>query len=180
MKAVVLLAQAELRTAEALERIALTQTIMAVVLALVGLIVLGGAIAMVLQIRAARRMLQQSVAELKPQIAPLIDRAKHVTNDVAGMTDNVRRKVDDVLHTVEDLRRAVEHGGEAASERLRRFTAVLDIAQTEAEDLLLDAAASARGMQETARVLRESRSRTTTRTGRHDAGSDAADEEDTP
>ncbi|HSJ25004.1 MAG TPA: hypothetical protein VK929_10070 [Longimicrobiales bacterium] len=157
MMAVVVLAQVDARAVEALERIALTQTVMATVLVLVGLVIVAGAVITLLQLRAARRMLQQTVTELKPQVAPLVDRAKGVTDDVAGVTDNVRRKVDDVLHTVEELRRSVERGGAATEERLRRFTAVLDIAQTEAEELLLDAAATAHGMQETARVLREQR-----------------------
>jgi hypothetical protein len=77
-----------------------------------------------------------------------------VTNDVAGMTDNVRRKVDDVLHTVEELRRSVERARAATEERVRPLHAVLDVVQEEAEDLLLDAAATAHGVHETARVLR--------------------------
>jgi ABC-type transporter Mla subunit MlaD len=110
---------------------------------------------MFLQIRSAQKAMERNLAEFRPRIGPLIDRAKHVTDDVAGMTDNVRRKVDDVLHTVEELRRAAERAGGATEERLRRFTAVLDVVQTETEELLLDAAATAHGLQETARVLRE-------------------------
>lgn len=147
----------DVRSAEALERIATAQLVMAVIMVLVGLAVIGAVVVLLLQVRAARRQLEKTVEELKPRVAPLIDRAKDVTGDVAGMTDNVRRKVDDVLHTVEDLNRSLKRGSAATEERLRRFTAVLDLVQEEAEELLLDAAATARGVHETARVLREPR-----------------------
>lgn len=152
-------ATVDARTLDALERIATAQLVMAVVMVLVGLIVVGGAVVSLLMLRSARRQLTRAVDDLKPQLAPLIDRAKHVTDDVSGVTDNVRRKVDDVLHTIEELRRTLERGRAGAEERAARFVAVLDVVQTEAEALMLDAAAAAHGMQETARVLREPRQR---------------------
>jgi methyl-accepting chemotaxis protein len=153
------LAQADVRAADALDRIATAQFVMAAVMVLIGLIVLALGVLLLLQIRAARRQLSRTVDELRPQLAPLVDRARHVTNDVAGMSDNVRRKVDDVLHTVEELRRSLERARAATEERAARFVAVLDVVQEETEDLMLDAAATAHGVQETARVLREPRSR---------------------
>jgi methyl-accepting chemotaxis protein len=151
------LAQAMPPGVEALERIATAQLVIAVVMVVLGLIVAGGAVVLLLQVRAARRQLRAALNELRPQLAPLMDRAKHVTDDVSGMTDNVRRKVDDVLHTVEELRRSLDRGRIATEERAARFAAVLDVVQTEAEELMIDAAAAAHGMQETARVLREPR-----------------------
>jgi ABC-type transport system involved in cytochrome bd biosynthesis fused ATPase/permease subunit len=148
------LQQLDARAVDALERIATTQIVLAVVQIFTALVVVVGILFVILQLRAFRRMLQQTFAEWKPQIAPLLDRAKSVTDDVAGLTDNVRRKVDDALHTLEDLRRSAEKGGAAAEERVRRFGEVLDVLQTETEDLLLDAAAAARGVHETARALR--------------------------
>jgi methyl-accepting chemotaxis protein len=158
MNITALLAQADPRALQALERIATAQIVMAAVLGLVGLIVLVGALLVLLQVRAARREVAGALNDLRPRIGPLIDRARDVTHDVAGMTDNVRRKVDDILHTVEELHRSVRRGSAATEERLRRFTAVLDVVQAETEELLLDAAATARGVHETARVLREPRS----------------------
>jgi flagellar biosynthesis/type III secretory pathway chaperone len=125
---------------------------------IIGLIAIGGAVVVLLELRSARRLLHNlgdTVDELKPRIAPLIDRTIHITSDVAGMTDNIRRRVDDVLFTMEELNRAVKKGGAVMEQRIERFGAVLDVVQTEAEDLLLDAAATARGVHETARQLRE-------------------------
>jgi methyl-accepting chemotaxis protein len=157
MMATTMLMQVELRTLEALERIAVAQIVMATVIGLLGLLSLGAGIVVLLEIRRARRAvhgLSRKLDDLTPRLAPLIDRAVHLTDDVAAMTDNIRRKVDDLLHTAETLNRSVQRGSAATQERLQRFAAVLDIAQAEAEELLLDAAATAHGMQETVRVLR--------------------------
>jgi hypothetical protein len=158
MKLIAILAQVDPRTLQALERMAAAQMVMALFLSIMGVLAIGAAMLVLLELRTARRVmrgLSDTLYDLKPRLAPLLDRATHVTNDVAGITDNVRRKVDDILHTAEELNRAIKRGGAATEQRMRRFTAVLDMVQTEAEDVLLDAAATARGMHETARVLRE-------------------------
>jgi methyl-accepting chemotaxis protein len=160
MQVIAMLAQADTRTVEALERLASVQVVMAVATSVLVVMGFGAMIIVLLEYRSAKRLIRTAdamVTELRPRVAPLVDRAKQVTNDVAGMTDNMRRKVDDVLHTIEDLRRAVERGGEATEERVRRFAAVLDVVQSEAEELLLDATATARGMHETARSLNQPR-----------------------
>jgi len=143
---------------DALRNIAIAQMVMAAVMIVIGLIAIGGAIVVLLELRSARKLLHNlgdTVDELKPRLAPLVDRTIHITSDVAGMTDNIRRRIDDALFTVEQLNRIVKRGGSVAEERMERFAQVLDIVQTEAEDLLLDAAATARGVHETARQLRE-------------------------
>jgi hypothetical protein len=150
-----LLAQVQADAVTALERIAVAQVIMAAVMLLIGLVVAGAAVVAVLQLRALQRGVRQQLEQLRP-LTPLITRAAHLSSDMAGMTDTVRRRVDDALHTLEELRRSVERGGAAAEERVRRFAAVLDVVQAETEELMLDAAATARGVHETARVLRES------------------------
>jgi methyl-accepting chemotaxis protein len=159
MKLMAALAQTDPAAVEALQRIATSQIVMAVVMGLFGVLGIIVAVVALIEVRAARRFMMRTVNDLKPQMAPLIDRAKNVTDDVAGMTDNVRRKVDDVIHTVEEMRRSVERVRVSTEERAERFGAVLDIVQAETEELLLDAAATAHGVQETARVLRETGSR---------------------
>jgi methyl-accepting chemotaxis protein len=170
-----MLAQADPRALEALERIATAQLVMAGIMTLIALVSVAVVVVILLQLRSLRRM----VDEMHPRLAPLIDRATHITSDVAGATDNVRRKVDDVLHTVEELRRSLERARAGAEERVASFGAVLDVVQTETEELLLDAAATARGVHETARALREPPG---TSRGRRAAGVsqqvEAADEED--
>ena len=160
MQVIAMLAQSDERAMHALERIAAVQLVMAIGLWVMVLFMLGAMIIVLIEYRSVRRLIRAAdaaVSDLSPRLAPLIDRAKHVTSDLEGMTDNVRRKIDDVLHTVEDLRRAIARGGAATEERMRRFAAVMDVVQSEAEDLLLDATATARGLHETARAFQEPR-----------------------
>jgi hypothetical protein len=57
----------------------------------------------------------------------------------------------ETLHRANEGLRALVEEAEA---RARRFGAVVELVQTEAEDVLVDAASTARGVQATARVLR--------------------------
>jgi len=156
-----LLQQAEPGMTELLDvmgRIATAQVVMAVVVVVMGVLALAAAVIVLFEFRNLRillRGLRKTVEILEDRIAPLIDRANIITADVAGMTDRSRRKVDDLLFTLEQINRSIQSGSEAAQERVRRFSAVIDVVQTEAEELLLDAAATARGVHETARLLHE-------------------------
>jgi hypothetical protein len=157
MMAIAMLVQVDTRATEALERLATAHIVLTVVVCLIGLAALGGGLMILLEVRATRRQLRAMLGGLQPHLLPLIDRATHISNDMAGMTDNIRRKVDDLLHTAEDLNRALRKGAAATEARARRFDAVLDLVQTEAEEVMLDAAATARGVHETARAMREPR-----------------------
>jgi len=143
---------------DTIARIAFAQTVMAVVMVVLGLIVLGGAMLVLLEFRSLRRLLKDmlvTMEEVRPRIGPLLDRADVITGDLTNMSGDVRRRVDSLLFTIEDVNRRVQRGADAVAERAQRFDSVLDVVQTEAEELLLDAASTARGVHETARQLRE-------------------------
>lgn len=143
---------------EILQRIALAQTVMAVVMCILGVLALGAAALVMLELRSVRHLMRgmlNTIDDLRPRLAPLIDQLQRVTDDIAGLSGDARRRTDDMLHTIEDVQKAVKNAAKSAEARVRRFDAVLDVVQTETEDLLLDAAAAAHGVQEAARVLRE-------------------------
>ena len=143
---------------DVLNRIAIAQTILAVV-ALV--LVLAAGIGLLLSMRTLKRLgrtlqsLDKVVDELAPRAEPLIDGLTRVAVDTAAVTEAVRRQVNDVLDTVEDVNGRLREATEAAEQRVRQFGAVLDVVQTEAEDMLLEAASTARGVHTAARALRE-------------------------
>lgn len=154
----VVLVQVDATAVQALERIATAQVIMAVAMGIIGLLAAGGGVFLLLETRRLRRLLRglgATAEELRPRLIPLVDRVRDIADDVSGASDDVRRRLDALLHTVEDVNRSLRRGAAASEERVRRFGAVLDVVQTEAEELLLDAAATAHGVQETARRLRE-------------------------
>lgn len=182
MRPLALQAQVDPALYDVLENIAAAQLVMAVVMVVVGIIVLGGALLVLVEFRSLRRLLRDmlvTMEELRPRVGPLLAQLQSLTADASAMTGDLRRRTDNLLFTIEDVNRSVKRGAAALEERAERFGAVLDVVQTEAEELLLDAAATAHGVQETARVLRQPGPRVRTRREPRDVGEDGHEEEET-
>jgi uncharacterized protein YoxC len=137
-----------------LERIALAQTVLGVLAALLILIVLGGAVAAFLAARRAAQLVRRLEQELTPRVDPLIERATRIADDANDVSDTLRRKVHELTATLDELNVALRRASRHAQQRVREFGAVVDVVQEEAETLLLDAAATARGVHTTAESLR--------------------------
>jgi methyl-accepting chemotaxis protein len=146
-----------------LARIATAQTVIMIVALLFVLIAIGAAILSVNTMKTlgrTLRALEKVVDELAPHAEPLIDGVTRVAVDASAVSDAVRRKVNDFLDTVEDMNGKLRSATAVAEERVREFGTVLDVVQDEAQDLLLDAASTAKGVHEAARALRGERPRT--------------------
>lgn len=181
MRPLAQLAQVNTEVLDSLQTIALSQLVMAVVMVVLGLIVLGGAMLLLVEFRSLRRLLKDmlvTMEELRPRVGPLLDQVGSLTADASAMTGDVRRRVDSLLYTIEDVNRSVKRGTEAMEERVQRFAAVVDVVQREAEELLLDAASTARGVHETARLLREPGPRARRRREPVEVGDDGHEEEE--
>ena len=151
---------------EVLERIATSQFIMALAMTLLLVLALGGAVIFMLEFGKLRKLMRDTsilMDELKRVAVPLIEGAAATAENAAELTTSIRTRVDGLLDTIESVDTAIQKGAIATEERVRRFGQVLDVVQTEAEELLLDAAATAHGVHETARTLREPRPRRSVR-----------------
>ncbi len=146
---------------ELLTRVGNSITILAIAAIVIGLGFVGIAIANLAILRSvsrAVRAVEQQVARLGPRAEPLIDNVSRLAVDARGVTGRIRTGVDDLMSTIDDLNRSLREAGEAGRERVREFAAVLDIVKAEAEEILLDSAATARGIHATAEALRGSSS----------------------
>jgi hypothetical protein len=163
------LMQADPELLAQLQRMATAQTVMAVATVVLVLMALGALIAALLALRAAIAVLRSargSVEEqLMPRLDPLLERATRMADDATDVTDSLRRRVHEITLTLEELNVALRQAGRSAERRAREFGAVLDVVQEEAESLLLDATATARGVRTTADRLSGFGAR---RTGRGD------------
>ncbi len=137
-----------------LHHLVTTQTIATVALAIVALSALGVAVAAVLAIRKAMGLIDRTSGQLAPKLDPLLASANRIAADAETIASTVKTRVDDVLGTVEDLSGRLKSGAQAVEERVKQFGTVVDVVQSEAEDLLLDAASTARGVHTAARMLR--------------------------
>ena len=149
--------QADPALIEQIGRIATAQTVVMVIMVLLFLMAVGAAFLSYNTMKQLGRTLdsmEKVIDELAPRAEPLIDGATRVAVDAAAITESVRRKVGDALDTVEDVNGRLRVAVDTVEERLHRFGTVLDVVQTEAEEALLGAASTARGVSEAARALR--------------------------
>jgi uncharacterized protein YoxC len=158
MLSLIALQQADSLLLDHVARIATAQTILMIaIVILVGLAVAGAILSYTTMKTLGRTLksLEKVINELAPRAEPLLDGATRVAVDAAAITESVRRRLNDILDTVEDVNGRLRTVTDAAEQRVRNFGAVMDVVQGEAEDMLLGAASTARGIHTTARALRE-------------------------
>lgn len=143
--------------AQQLDRIGTMMLVLAIAAVAVGLLSVITLLFSLMTMRSASKFMKSVEAQIErlaPKTDPLIEKLTRLTDDARGVTDSVRRRVDDLMHTVADVNDALRNAHRAADERVRDFAAVLDVVQAEAEEVLLDGAATARGFHATAEALR--------------------------
>ncbi len=139
-----------------LERIAWSQIVMAVALALVTLALLATTIASFLLFRSVRKAVasvQQQVQAMLPKAEPLLTAASKVASDATSVSGTARERAEEILATVKDLNERLRELATETEGRVRDFGAVLDVVQAETREILLDAAATARGVHTTAEAI---------------------------
>lgn len=145
-----------------LDRIAWSQIVMAVGMAVITLTILGSGVAAFLLFRAVRKLIATVEAQAKvlmPKAEPLLTSASKVAADATTMTAAVKERVDEVLETVKDVNGRLRELVTETESRVREFGAVLDVVQAETKEIMLDAAATARGVHTTAEALQAGRPR---------------------
>jgi hypothetical protein len=138
-----------------LDRIMWAQLIMAGVMVLLAVATLAVAVAVLLLVRRAMDRIEAAKTELLPHVTPVLSRASTIADDVRHMTAGFRDDADEVHRTVRDLLDRTRSAVDTLDDRVRRFGLVLEVVQQQAEELLMDAAATARGVPTAAQALRE-------------------------
>lgn len=140
-----------------LDRIATALTVVAVSGVVVGLFAVISLVASLFALRSANRaigVMERHIDRLAPRVEPLIDQVTRLADDSRHVTDTVRRRVNELMDSVGDLNRGIKQATRAAELRVREFAAVIDVVKEEAEEVLIDTAATARGLQSAAETLR--------------------------
>jgi hypothetical protein len=154
------LVQAEPEIAAQLERIANLQRWMMISVGLITLALVAVGLSSVYLLFTARRMISDANAtfhRLAPQLKPSLERAQRTLGAVSETAENVRARVEDITATFDEANQALREAGRAAEVRVRELAAVIDVVREEAQELLLDGAATAHGIHTTAKALRAPR-----------------------
>ena len=131
-------------TTEAISTIVLTVAVLGVLLALLGVL---------LQLRKLARSVQDMTKRVEKDAGPVFQRAKGVAENVEFISAAVRTDVQKLNASVAGLNERLREASSRMEERIQDFSALVEVLQTEAEELALDTAAAVRGVRAGTRSL---------------------------
>ncbi|NNF27582.1 MAG: hypothetical protein HKO53_13790 [Gemmatimonadetes bacterium] len=106
-----------------------------------------------LELRGLSRSWQQVLTRVADRSGPLIDSANGAVRNVEYITQVVRTDVERINGAVSGLANSLEEASEDVQGRVRDVRALLDLAQVEAEEAVLDAATRIRTLRSGQGVL---------------------------
>lgn len=125
-----------------------------VALATVFVLILGALLLLLLQLRRIHVTVRELAGRLENRAAPMIDRGKEVAANVEFISGAVRTDVQHVSETLRSMTRRLQEASDRMERRVEDFNALMEVVQSEAEDIFVGSAATVRGMRAGARALR--------------------------
>lgn len=121
-----------------------------IVLAVLAVATLALLLAAVLKLRGDVGRLLRRVDD---RVDPVMERARSVAENVDYMSHVVRTDVEELAETVDRIRRRLEDVSERMEDRVEEFNALMEVVQSEAEEIFLDTASTVRGVRAGSREL---------------------------
>ena len=141
-------------TIESRDRIALAADL-AVLVAAAAVTVL--AVALVRLLVEWRKTVVEVRGAVRQNLGPVSDRARSISDNVQFITQALRADVERLNASVKALTARLHQASERMEERIEEFNALMEVVQSEAEEVFLDTAATVRGVREGARAMGRSR-----------------------
>ena len=151
-------ASADAATVDAAQTIAWAQMVMAITFVALLVLAIGGAIVSYNTLKALGRLIKEMeevTKRLAPRADPIIDGAAKVLANLGDVSTKLRGDVEGMQDTMRDINFRLRMAADSAEDRVREFGDVLRVAQDEAQEMILGAAATARGVHTAADALRE-------------------------
>lgn len=126
-------------------------SIIIVAAAVVVLVLLGAAL--LLRLNGAVKEIRIGVRQ---NLGPVSDRARSISENVEVITKALRTDVERLNASVKALTDRLQLASERMEERVEEFNALMEVVQTEAEDIFLDTASTVRGVRAGARSIARS------------------------
>jgi len=98
---------------------------------------------------------------VRQNLGPVSDRARSISDNVEFITQALRTDVERLNASVKSLTDRLQLASERMEERIEEFNALMEVVQTEAEDIFLDTASTVRGVRAGARAIGSARSERT-------------------
>ena len=91
--------------------------------------------------------------QVESRTGPVLERAAAIADNLEGITRSVRGDVEHLTGSVRALSDRLTQASEHMETRIDEFNALLEVAQSEAEEMFLDTASAVHGMRAGARAL---------------------------
>ena len=110
-------------------------------------------VVLLLQLRGIHGTVRELSGRLERRLDPVIDRGKEVAANVEFITGALRTDVQRVSDSVKSLSERLRGASDRMEERVEEFNALMEVVQSEAEDIFIGSAATVRGVRAGARAL---------------------------
>ena len=141
---VMLQARDGLETASLVAGLVLTTAFVLILVALVFLL---------FQLRGIQRTVADLTGRLEKRVDPILDRGKEVAANVEFISGAIRTDIQRVSDSVRSLSDRLQSASDRMEERIGEFNALMEVVQSEAEDVFIGSTATMRGIRAGARAL---------------------------
>lgn len=107
----------------------------------------------ILQVRKLSRVVKELGEKGLERAGPMLERGRGAAENVEFVTMAVRNDVEHISSSVKGLADRLKEASERMEDRVAEFNALMDVVQSEAEDLFVGTAATVRGVRAGAQAL---------------------------
>lgn len=118
-------------------------------------LLLAGLVVLLLQLRGIQRSVTAMLGRVERKLDPVLDRSRDVAANVEFISAAVRTDVQRVSDSVRSLSDRLQSASDRMEQRVEEFNALMEVVQSEAEDIFIGSAATVRGVRAGARALRD-------------------------
>ncbi len=112
-------------------------------------------VVLLFQIRKVGRGLRDTARAVEKNVAPVLDRSRGVAANLEFITAALRTDVERLNESIKALSARLQQASDHMEERIDEFNALMEVVQSEAEDVFIDTASAVRGIRAGARTLAE-------------------------
>jgi len=110
-------------------------------------------------VEALSKSIDPLVEKTAKGLDPVLERARSVSENVDYVSHAIRNDVEGLTEALDRIRGRLDQASDRMEERIEEFNALMELVQSEAEEIFLDTASTVRGVREGSRSLARSETR---------------------
>ena len=118
-------------------------------------VILLGLVVLLLQLRGIYATVRELTGRVQKGLDPMFDQGREAAANIEFITSALRTDTQQLSDSVRLLSERLQSASDRMERRVQEFDALMEVVQSEAEDLFIASAAAARGVRAGARSLRD-------------------------